>query len=208
MTFYRRRGKRWLDVTVASMALLVSSPVHLICVILVRTTSGRPVYFAQERIGLDGRSFRLFKLRTMQVGTHEASRGYPTPAMVTPPGKFLRKMSLDEIPQLWNIIRGDMSLVGPRPALTEQVERYTPEQRMRLAVRPGLTGLAQIRYRNNAPWSLRIESDREYIRYLSFVEDLRIIARTLPAVMTGGSVRTGQTQGEVDDLGPKVEADV
>lgn len=201
MSLYANGGKRIVDFLVASLAAVVSSPLHLLCALAVRLTSGRPVYFTQERAGRDGQAFRLVKFRTMQVGTHEVSGGYPTADMVTPVGKFLRKTSLDELPQLLNIIRGDMSLVGPRPALLEQVARYSTRQSGRLVVRPGLTGLAQVRYRNNAPWSVRIESDLEYVSSVQARTDLRILAMTIPAVLTGGTVKIGQTAEEVDDLG-------
>lgn len=201
MSFYRTRGKRMLDVAVAGLALLLTSPLHLLCALAVGATSGRPIYFTQERAGTNNVPFRLFKFRTMLIGTHEASGGYPTEAMITPVGRLMRKTSLDEVPQLMNILRGDMSIVGPRPTLPEQATRYSPRQRGRLAVRPGLTGLAQVRYRNSAPWSVRIESDLEYIEKVSFWNDLKIVAVTIPAVISGGTVKTGQTAEEVDDLG-------
>lgn len=199
--FYARRIKRPLDLVVAGTGLVVTAPLHAACALAVRLTNGSPVYFRQERAGRDGRPFHLVKFRTMKIGTHEASGGYPTPDMVTPVGRLLRKTSLDELPQLWNILRGDMSLVGPRPALLDQVERYTDEQRGRLAVRPGVTGLAQILYRNAAPWSVRIKADLEYVGSVSMVEDLRILVRTVPAVVFGVGVIVGQTAVDVDDLG-------
>ncbi|MGZ6798944.1 MAG: sugar transferase, partial [Mycobacteriaceae bacterium] len=172
---YDRRIKRSLDLVIAAAALVVTSPLHALCALAVRLTSGRPVYYRQERAGRDGKPFRLVKLRTMKVGTHELTGGYPTSDMLTPAGQLLRRTSLDELPQLWNILRGDMSLVGPRPALPEQVARYTEAQACRLTVRPGLTGLAQVRYRNAAPWSVRIAADLEYVRAVSLAHDLRIL---------------------------------
>jgi lipopolysaccharide/colanic/teichoic acid biosynthesis glycosyltransferase len=121
--------------------------------------------------------------------------------MVTSVGRVLRSTSLDEIPQILNIIKGDMSVVGPRPALMEQVSRYTEKQRRRLSVRPGLTGLAQVRYRNAATWSVRIESDLEYVDNISLLNDLKLILMTIPAQLTGKGIETGQTQQQVDDLG-------
>lgn len=200
MTFYATRGKRAIDASVAGALLILAAPLHAVCAAAVRVTSGRPIYFVQERIGRDGESFNLVKFRTMMVGTHETSGGYPTATMVTPAGAILRKTSLDEIPQLLNILRGNMSLVGPRPALRDQVERYSQRQRGRLAVRPGLTGLAQVRYRNGATWSVRIETDLEYVENISTVRDLQILARTIPAVLFGVGVATGQTAADVDDL--------
>jgi len=201
MSLYLKGGKRSLDLVISGVASLVLLPVHIACAAAVAFTSGRPIYFRQARAGRDGQEFDLVKFRTMTVGTHEISGGYPTSAMVTPVGRWLRKLSLDEIPQLLNIFKGDMSLVGPRPALTDQVQRYTARQRQRLVVRPGLTGLAQVRYRNNAPWSLRIESDLEYIEELSAWTDFKILLRTIPAVLFGAGVVTGQTVDQVDDLG-------
>ena len=202
MTSYGRGGKRLFDVISASLVALLTSPIHALCALAVVFTSGRPVYFTQERAGRDGHAFRLLKFRTMDVGTHEQSGGYPTPAMITPVGRVLRKTSLDELPQLINIIKGDMSVVGPRPALMDQASRYDEEQRGRLAVRPGLTGLAQLRFRNDATWSVRIKSDLEYSRRISFLDDLKIIFMTIPSVLKGDSVVTGQSFTDVDDLGP------
>jgi lipopolysaccharide/colanic/teichoic acid biosynthesis glycosyltransferase len=201
MRLYARGGKRIVDFVAAALIAVFTAPIHVLCAAAVGVTSGRPVYFAQERVGRGGKVFKLIKFRTMKVGTHEASGGYPTAAMVTPVGRVLRKTSLDELPQLLNIIKGDMSLVGPRPALPEQAHRYSAPQRGRLIVRPGLTGLAQVRYRNNAAWSVRIESDLEYVRTITLWTDVKLLVMTVPAVVTGGSVKIGQSPSEVDDLG-------
>ncbi|MDO9497356.1 MAG: sugar transferase [Nocardioides sp.] len=201
MTVYRRWGKRALDVVLAIALFTVTSPVHGLVALAVRVTSGRPIYFRQERIGRGGSPFRLVKFRTMDVGTHESSGGYPSAACITPIGRLLRKTSLDELPQLLNVLRGEMSFVGPRPTLAEQVARYTPEQRGRLSERPGVTGLAQVRYRNEAPWSVRIQSDLEYVTHVSLLRDLTIMVKTVPSVLSGGGVAEGQTREDVDDLG-------
>lgn len=201
MKIYALGGKRIIDVAVATLIAVCTAPIHLLCAVVVGVTSGRPVYFTQERVGRGGAIFKLVKFRTMQVGTHEASGGYPTAAMVTPAGRILRKTSLDELPQLLNIIKGDMSLVGPRPGLPEQAARYSERQRGRLGARPGLTGLAQVRYRNNAPWSVRIESDLQYVGSIGLWTDIKILIKTVPAVVTGGTVKIGQSSAEVDDLG-------
>ena len=136
----------------------------------------------------------------MTVGTELISKGYPTPTMVTKVGRLLRRFSLDETPQLANVLRGEMSFVGPRPAMQSQVVRYTPVQRGRLVVRPGLTGLAQVRHRNNAPWSRRITTDLEYIRYVSLRMDLWILLQTVPVAFRGEGQLVGQTAADVDDL--------
>ncbi|WP_067441365.1 sugar transferase [Nocardioides jensenii] len=201
MSMYERFGKRGFDCLASSLVAIISSPIHAMCALAVLLTSGRPIYFTQERAGRGGEAFRLLKFRTMKVGTHEASGGYPSASMVTPVGRVLRKTSLDELPQLLNIVKGDMSVVGPRPALMDQAARYDDVQRGRLAIRPGLTGVAQLRYRNNAPWSVRIKADLEYARSISLLGDLRIIFQTIPAVLRGDSVVTGQTVADVDDLG-------
>lgn len=199
--FYAARAKRVFDIVGSFFLLLLTSPIQVLCAAAVAADDGRPVYFHQSRVGKDGQIFKLHKLRTMTVGTDIISGGYPTPAMVTKVGRILRRLSLDEIPQLTNILRGEMSFVGPRPTLSSQVARYTSEQRGRLVVRPGLTGLAQIRYRNNAPWSLRITTDLEYVHRLSLRLDLWILVRTIPAALKGDGQMSGQTAADVDDLG-------
>ena len=199
---YARRFKRPLDLVAGSALLILSSPLHGLCAAAVALLDGRPVYYAQERTGRDGVAFRLPKFRTMAVGTDSASGGYPTEDMVTRSGRFLRRWSLDELPQLISIVRGDMSLVGPRPALPDQTARYTERQRLRLAVRPGLTGLAQVRFRNEAPWSVRIESDIEYVQRLAFPLDVRILLATARKVVSGEGMTVGQQSAEVDDLAP------
>lgn len=196
-TLYATKVKRALDFVAGVVLLLITAPIHAICALAIILDDGRPVYFHQSRVGTDERVFRLHKLRTMTVGTEEIAGSYPTPAMITKVGQVLRRFSLDEIPQLINILRGEMSFVGPRPTLMSQVVRYTPEQLGRLAVRPGLTGLAQIRYRDNAPWSRRIITDLEYIHRLSLWMDLRIVLLTLPSALKG----EGQSDADPDDLG-------
>jgi len=200
-TFYAATLKRVLDIVGSLFLLVLTAPIQALCAAAVAADDGRPVLYHQARVGTDGRIFRLHKFRTMTVGTHALSGGYPTPAMVTKVGRVLRRLSLDEIPQLANILRGEMSFIGPRPALEDQVARYTPQQRGRLVVRPGLTGLAQIRHRTNAPWSRRITTDLEYIRGLSLRMDLSILLRTIPAVLRDEGQLQWQTAEDVDDLG-------
>jgi lipopolysaccharide/colanic/teichoic acid biosynthesis glycosyltransferase len=199
---YARRVKRPVDLIAGGALLILSAPLHGICAAAVALLDGRPVYYAQVRTGRDGIPFRLPKFRTMAVDTERVSGGYPTEDMVTRSGRFLRRYSLDELPQLISVVQGDMSLVGPRPALPSQTERYTARQRRRLGVRPGLTGLAQVRFRNEAPWSVRIESDIEYIEQISFRLDLRILLLTVRKVLSGADMIVGQMSTEVDDLAP------
>lgn len=199
---YRRLLKRGIDLVGSALLLVLTCPLHAACAVAVLVRTGRPVYFHQRRIGLGGQEFDLHKFRTMTVGTDERSGGYPTSDMVTGVGRVLRRWSLDELPQLVNILRGDMSFVGPRPALPDQVRRYTAVQRRRLEVRPGLTGLAQVRHRNHAPFSVRIRSDIEYVDSISFRTDLRLLLATVPVALRGSNQVVGQTAADVDDLSP------
>lgn len=201
-SFYAHRAKRALDLVGSVILLLITAPLQLVCAAAVAADDGWPVLYHQERVGKDGRNFKLHKFRTMTVGTHELSGGYPTPAMITGVGRILRRLSLDEVPQLVNILRGEMSFVGPRPTIPSQVARYTPEQRGRLAVRPGLTGLAQIRHRDSAPWSRRITTDLGYICGLSPRMDLWILLQTVPTALKGEGQVDGLTPADIDDLGP------
>ena len=180
------RGKRILDLVVlaglALPALVLAAP----CAIAVRVTSAGPVLFRQERIGRDGRPFQLLKFRTMTTGENAL---IPDQADITRVGAVLRRLSLDELPQLVNVARGEMSIVGPRPTLAYQVERYTDTQRRRLDVNPGVTGWAQLKGRNEIPWARRIELDLEYIdRLQSPGRDLSILVRSVLAALHGGGV--------------------
>ena len=198
--FYAAKAKRVIDIAGSLILLLATMPFQLLCALAIAADDGLPIYFHQARVGKHGRIFSLHKFRTMTVGTETAAKGYPTPAMVTKSGRLIRRVSFDEIPQLINILRGEMSFVGPRPAVQSQVVRYTSEQRGRLVVRPGLTGLAQVRHRNNAPWSRRITTDLEYIRRLSLRMDFWILLQTVPVALKGEGQLVGQTAADVDDL--------
>lgn len=194
-----------IDRVLALLALIVLSPLLAAAALAVRIQMGSPVMFRQERVGQDGRRFSILKFRTMIVGAEAKGGGYMPPELnlIPPLGAFLRKSSLDELPQLANIVRGDIAIVGPRPALPSQFERYTPRQAERVCVPQGLTGLAQVRHRNNAPWSVRIEADLEYIERLGPIIDLKILAMTVARVLRASGVRADQTAAEVDDLGPR-----
>lgn len=157
----------------------------LVCAAAVRCTSRGPVFFRQERVGMDGRPFRVWKFRTMVDAVNPI---FPDASLITPAGRVLRRLSLDELPQLINVATGDMSVVGPRPTLAYQVERYDDHQRRRLAVRPGLTGLAQVNGRNALSWGDRIDFDVTYVETQSLGLDLRIIARTFTTMLTGEGV--------------------
>jgi lipopolysaccharide/colanic/teichoic acid biosynthesis glycosyltransferase len=179
--------KRLFDLAVSLPAFVVSLPVQAVIALAVRLSMGRPVLFRQRRPGLHGEVFELVKFRTMH---HEDfSRGRVDDASrLTTAGRVLRKLSLDELPSLWNIVRGDMSLVGPRPLLERYLDRYSPEQARRHEVRPGLTGLAQVSGRNQLSWEDKLRLDVEYVDTRSFVGDLRILAATVHQVVRGSGV--------------------
>jgi lipopolysaccharide/colanic/teichoic acid biosynthesis glycosyltransferase len=184
--------------------LAVTGPLMLAVSVAVLATMGRPVLFRQLRAGRRGRPFVILKFRTMIKDAEQQGGGYMPPELnlITPLGSFLRRSSLDELPQLLNVLRGEMAFVGPRPALPHQVARYTERQRGRLSVPQGITGLAQVRYRNDAPWSRRIEADLEYVERLGPRTDLEILRLTLRSVIRRQGIRSAQTIDEVDDLGP------
>ena len=187
---------RAADVTVAGAALLLASPVLGLAALAVRLADGGPVLYRQTRVGKDGVDFELLKLRTMVVGAEAQGAGFAVDRgdpRITPVGRVLRRLSLDELPQLWNVVRGDMSVIGPRPTLRYQVERYTPHQRRRLEVKPGITGWAQIHGRARLPWPERIELDVWYAEHRSPWLDLKILAKT-PLALLGGTYK-GATGG-------------
>ncbi|MFJ5927153.1 sugar transferase [Kitasatospora sp. NPDC092948] len=167
--------KRGGDLAVAALAGIVAVPIGLVIALLIRATMGGPVIFRQTRSGRHGQEFRILKFRTMRDKHHEDE---PDAPRITRLGALLRRTSLDELPQLWNVVRGDMAVIGPRPTLPEQVVHYSPRQRGRLALRPGLTGWAQIRGRNSISWPERIELDLWYIEHRTLLLDLRILAGT------------------------------
>lgn len=198
------RAKRALDLAVTVPLLVLLAPVMAVIAFLVRRDSPGPALFRQERVGFAGRPFTLLKFRTMVVGAEGMGAGLAVLAgddRITPLGHRLRHLSLDELPQLWNIARGDMSLVGPRPTVASQVERYTPHQRRRLLARPGLTGLAQVSGRNSIPWSERIEIDVRYVDRWTMRRDLAIMLRTALVVLRREGTYKGP-RGGFDLPGP------
>jgi lipopolysaccharide/colanic/teichoic acid biosynthesis glycosyltransferase len=179
---------RALDVAAAGVGLALTSPLLATAAVAVKLDDGGPVLYRQRRVGLHGREFELLKLRTMEVGAETRGAGFALDEgdpRITRVGRILRRLSLDELPQLWNVLRGDMSLIGPRPTLAYQVERYTQRQRRRLEVKPGITGWAQIHGRARLPWSERIELDVWYVEHRSPRLDLEILARTPLALFAG-----------------------
>jgi lipopolysaccharide/colanic/teichoic acid biosynthesis glycosyltransferase len=182
--------KRALDVTISTLALVVLSPLLLLIAALVRWKLGSPVLFTQVRPGLHGEPFTLFKFRTMSPASDEPADGSGDEMRLTPFGARLRSTSLDELPELWNVLKGDMSLVGPRPLLMQYLPLYSPRQARRHEVRPGITGWAQINRRNAPPWPERLEMDVWYVENRTLWLDLKIMALTLPRALR----RTGVTQ--------------
>lgn len=175
---YRKYIKRVLDFTLSLIALIILSPIYLVLAILVRIKLGSPIIFKQERPGLNEKIFTLYKFRTMTDEKDENGKLLPDEVRLTKFGKFLRSTSLDELPELINIIKGDMSIVGPRPLLVEYLPLYNEKQRCRHNVRPGLTGYAQISGRNSISWEEKFNDDLVYIENITFIEDLKIILKT------------------------------
>ena len=190
--------RRLVDIVVSALALALLSPVLALAALAVRLESKGPVIYRQRRIGRDGVPFDVLKLRTMVHGAEHIGAGLAIDAgdpRVTRVGALLRRSSLDELPNLLNVLRGEMSLIGPRPTLPVQVEQYTPRQRGRLAIKPGITGWAQVNGRASLPWSERIELDLYYIEHRSLALDLRILARTPAMVLGGAGLYKGETGG-------------
>lgn len=181
--------KRAFDVAVSALALVILSPLLAVIAFLVRMRLGRPVLFKQDRPGLHGEPFTLVKFRTMRTGP-ASSDGSDDRDRMDPFGAKLRATSLDELPELWNVLRGDMSLVGPRPLLMHYLPLYSERQARRHEVRPGVTGWAQINGRNSTPWPERLEMDVWYVENRSFLLDLKILAKTIPSALS----RSGVTQ--------------
>lgn len=179
---YRLFIKRLLDIVLSGTALIVLAPVYLILAILIRVKLGSPVIFHQERPGKDEKIFTLCKFRTMTDERDENGNLLPDNVRLTKFGKLLRATSLDELPELWNIFKGDMSLIGPRPLLVSYLPYYTEEEKLRHTVRPGLTGLAQVSGRNFLDWDNRLKKDVEYVNNLSFLMDLKVVFLTVKVV--------------------------
>jgi lipopolysaccharide/colanic/teichoic acid biosynthesis glycosyltransferase len=190
--------RRVVDILVSAAVLLLTSPLLAVAVIAIRLESaGHPIY-RQRRVGRDGRPFDVLKLRTMVDGAEHIGAGLAVnenDARITRVGAWLRRTSLDELPNLLNVLRGEMSLIGPRPTVPAQVEQYTARQRGRLLVKPGITGWAQVNGRTSLPWPERIELDLFYVEHRSLALDLKILARTVAIVLHGGGLYKGQSGG-------------
>ncbi|HEY2570513.1 MAG TPA: sugar transferase [Solirubrobacteraceae bacterium] len=187
-----------LDIVLSAAALMLTAPLMFAAVVAIKLESRGPALYRQRRSGLHGEPFDMLKLRTMVDGAEHIGAGLAVNAndsRITRVGALLRRTSLDELPNLLNVLRGEMSLVGPRPTLPAQVAQYTPRQRLRLSVKPGITGWAQINGRASLPWTERIELDLHYVEHRSLLLDLQILARTPALVLGGGGLYKGETGG-------------
>lgn len=194
--------KRGIDIVGAIVGLILLSPLLAVTALAIWVTLGRPIIFRQVRPGYRGKLFTLYKFRTMRNAFAADGQPLPDAERLTPLGRWLRRFSLDELPELWNVLKGDMSLVGPRPLLVEYLDRYTPEQARRHEMRPGITGLAQIMGRNALKFSERLAYDVHYVDHFTLLLDLKIILQTIWKVPTGLLFDgAGQDVNVVDDLG-------
>jgi lipopolysaccharide/colanic/teichoic acid biosynthesis glycosyltransferase len=211
----RRRGrgsavqdrlKRLFDIVVSGAIMVLGSPVFLVVALLVRIRLGSPVIYRQERPGMHGRPFTIYKFRTMVDTTDERGVLLPSIERTPPFGHRLRSLSLDELPELWNVLKGDMSLVGPRPLMMSYLPRYTAEQARRHEVRPGITGLAQISGRNALTWEQKFVLDVEYVDHHDLRMDLSILVRTFGAVLSREGIRHGENLDMPEFLGTEAPA--
>lgn len=175
--------KRLIDIVCSGLGLIIISPILLIVAILIRIKLGSPIFFTQDRVGKDGRIFKMIKFRTMLDATDKWGEPLPDEDRLTPFGKMIRSTSIDELPELINVFKGDMSLVGPRPLLVEYKELYSPEQFRRHEVRPGITGWAQVNGRNSISWKERFELDVEYVENFNLFMDIKILFMTVFKVL-------------------------
>jgi sugar transferase EpsL len=201
---YRQRGKRLLDLVLTVPALAVAMPVITLVALGIVAALGRPLIFVQERPGLGGRTFRFYKFRTMTFERDSTGHLKPDAERLTALGRVLRTLSLDELPQLWNVVRGDMSLVGPRPLLVEYLDRYSPRQARRHEVPPGITGWAQVNGRNALTWEQKFEYDVWYVDNMSLVVDIRILFKTLTSVAGRRGITPGDSPSVPVFLGSKL----
>lgn len=195
--------KRIFDLFVATIVILILSPVYIMIAIIIKLSSTGPILFSQIRVGKNGKTFKIFKFRTMVVGADKVKDGLAVKAddsRITKEGAFLRKTSLDELPQFFNIFFGDISIVGPRPALPEQLHYYDETQMRRLEMQPGITGLATVNGRASIPWSQRIAYDIEYIDNFSFWLDVKIMFKTVFVVISGKGTYYDPKNGPAFDL--------
>ncbi len=189
-TTYIQYGKRLFDFCIALVALIILMPLMLLITGFIRLRLGAPFLFRQQRPGLHGKPFTLYKFRTMTDARDANGNLLPDAERLTPFGRFLRSYSLDELPELFNVLKGEMSLVGPRPLLMKYTPYFTEQEKKRFMVRPGITGLAQVSGRNDLSWDLRLNADIQYVQNLSFTLDMKIIGLTVLQVLTRKGVQT------------------
>lgn len=188
---YKNNIKRPIDFLASGCGLLLLSPVLILTTVWLHfANKGAGAFFMQERPGKDGKIFKVMKFKTMTDERDSQGKLLPDSQRLTKVGKFVRSTSIDELPQLWNVFKGDMSLIGPRPLLVKYLDRYTPEQARRHEVRPGITGWAQVNGRNNIPWDKKFELDLEYVDNLTFIMDCRVILKTLKKVLFREDINT------------------
>ncbi len=208
-TYYEKYIKRLLDILLSGVSLVMLSPVLLIVAVLVKIKLGSPVIFCQDRPGKDGKIFRLYKFRTMRNATDpKTGESLPDEQRMCPFGVKLRTLSLDELPELWNIYKGDMSIVGPRPLLVKYLPLYNEEQKHRHDVRPGLTGWAQVHGRNLLSWEARFEHDVWYVHHVSFLTDVKVILLTVKCVFVREGITSGTSVTMEEFRGAKEETHV
>lgn len=196
---YKRFVKRCLDFVLSLIALIILSPVLLIVALLVRCKLGSPIIFKQQRLGLHEKIFCMYKFRTMTDAKDEQGNLLPDEVRLTRFGKALRSTSLDELPELFNILKGDMAIVGPRPLLVQYLSRYNERQHHRHDVRPGFTGLAQVNGRNSISWQEKFEWDVKYVEQVSFWMDVKIIAKTVGVVLKRDGI-SGETSATMEEF--------
>ncbi|MCY6413482.1 sugar transferase [Acinetobacter sp. VNH17] len=175
--------KRFVDIVVASVAILLLSPIFILVAYKVRKNLGAPIFFYQERPGENGKLFKMIKFRSMKNGVDQCGNPLPDELRITPFGQKLRSTSLDEMPQLFNVLKGDMSIVGPRPQMTEFLEHYTVDQMRRHEVKPGMTGLAQVSGRNNLSWEEKFDLDVQYVENHNILLDFKIMVKTVDVML-------------------------
>lgn len=196
---YKRFFKRIIDFALALAIIAALSPIYVILSILIKIKMGSPVIFSQTRPGLNEKPFNIYKFRSMNEKRDKDGNLLPDRERITPLGKFLRKTSLDEIPQFFNVLKGDMSFIGPRPLLTQYLPYYTREEKLRHSVRPGVTGLAQAKGRNTISWDSKLALDVEYVKTLSFFNDLKIALLTIGKVLARSEVIAVPVEKYLDD---------
>ena len=200
MKLYGGFFKRVFDFAGAAVLILILSPLYLLCYFLIKKNMGSPAIFSQQRPGRDAKLFKIYKFRSMKNTVDADGNPLPDEERITPLGAFLRKTSLDELPQLFNVLKGDMSFIGPRPLLPQYLPYYTEREKLRHTIRPGITGLAQINGRNCTTWDKKLELDAQYVETLSFFGDVKIVLLTVKNVLCHKDVQPVSQEGYLDEI--------